>query len=114
MNLLEETARETPADRMLSRELALTLSNLGSAWSRTTSPEKGLPCYERAIKIQTKLASLSPASISYQRDLAISHNNLGLLHSRTGRKEQAEQEFERAIKLQATIVLQPAGCRFAE
>jgi serine/threonine protein kinase len=105
LQLLEETARETPSDRMLSRELALTLSNLGSAWSRTTSPEKALPCYERAIKIQTKLVSLSPATISYQRDLAVSHNNLGLLHSRIGRKEQAEQEFEQAIKLQATIVL---------
>jgi tetratricopeptide (TPR) repeat protein len=106
LQLLEEAAREAPADRTLSRELALTLGNLGSAWSRTASPERAFPYYQRAIKIQEKLVSLSPATISYQRDLAVSHNNLGLLHSRTGRTEHAEEEFEQAIKVHAAIVQQ--------
>jgi tetratricopeptide (TPR) repeat protein len=104
LHLLEAETAALPDDRALSREVALTLSNLGSAWSRTDSPEKALNCYLRAIAIQTKLVRVVPAAISYQRDLAVSHNNLGLLHSRANRMEQAEQEFTQALKIYAPLV----------
>jgi tetratricopeptide (TPR) repeat protein len=106
IKLLEAAAEKSPTDSLLRRELALTFSNLGSAWSRTSLPENALPCFERAIRIQTDLIRLSPGTISYQRDLAVSHNNLGLLHSRAGRNEQAEQEFEQALKIHAALVAQ--------
>ena len=99
LQLLEKVAASEGADRGLRREMAVTLSNLGSVWSRSSSAEKALPCYERAIQMQTELTRIAPATVSYQRDLAVSHNNLGLLHGRYGRTEQAEQEFRLALAI---------------
>lgn len=96
--LLERDLKLAPMDRPLQRELALTLSNLGSAWSRSKTPEKALPNYQRAIEIQSSLARSFPSAKTYRRDLAVTRNNLGLFHSRARRQEAARQEFERAIE----------------
>jgi len=109
LDLLLGVQKERSDQRAVTRDVALTLNNLGAAYSRTTHVDESIRSYEQAIEIQLGLAGRAPSHRRYQVDLAHSHNNLGLVLSRVGRTEDAEAAFQQSLKLHEAIFLQCPG-----
>jgi serine/threonine protein kinase/tetratricopeptide (TPR) repeat protein len=93
-----------PDHREARRNVALTLNNLGAAWSRTTQIEEAVKCYEQAINMQQELGQQFPSQRPLRRDLAVSENNLGLAYTRGGRLEDAEGAFRRSLAIQESLL----------
>jgi tetratricopeptide (TPR) repeat protein len=108
LSLQNGAAEARPSDWSLQREFALTLNNLGTAYSRTNRVAQACACYDQAIGIQEELARRDPNRTTYPCDLAVTRNNLGMLYARQEKCDEAKAAFDSAVKIyEGVLARQP-------
>jgi tetratricopeptide (TPR) repeat protein len=86
-----------PGDRGYRRELARSLSNLGTAWRFQGHLKRATGLYAEALTIREGLAGDHPEARDLQIDLAWSYVRTGDLHAARGESEPAVRWYTRVI-----------------
>ncbi len=88
----------------MTREIALTYTNLASAEAKCGHWSEALNAHQSAIKVLTRLVDLSPQVVTYQHELAIAWNNQGMTEQASGHPQDALVSFREAVRLQERLV----------
>lgn len=95
----ERVAREQPDDPDRQEAVAAALNGLGLWYRFLRKPNSGIPLYERAVEIESKLIQDHPGRPDLVLSLGGTHCNLAHLLGDAGRDADALRNYARSIEL---------------
>jgi hypothetical protein len=103
ITLFESVLAVAPEITDTRSQLAMTLSNAGLDLI-DSDPEAARAHMQRALEVQTALATDFPATALYRMEQARTHTNLGFLASQAGDDEGSEAQWRRSEALQSALI----------
>jgi tetratricopeptide (TPR) repeat protein len=106
--ILEALAKEFPDRRMLRRELAISLNQLGNVRRAGQQWPQALEAYGRALAIIQATVAAEPTSLLFQRDLWLSYNKIADVQTITGLYDEALATYGKGLAaIQELLIKNP-------
>jgi serine/threonine-protein kinase len=105
----ESVVASPGATALARRELADTISRIGTVYYPSSKPAEAQAEHGEALLILQKLADEEPASTDLRARVATLHGNLGMDRQKAGRFEEAEADYRRALAIYRELAEENPG-----